>query len=416
MAKQFLGTRYQSFKDDGTVNAAGWVYFYEAGTSTEKTTYSDSDLGTANASPVVLNSAGAADIWYDGDADVSVYDSTGTLIDSYPSINPATSSSTSESNLITNGSFEDGGSTTPSNWTRSTPPALGTSTQDSDSAHGLYSWKFTSGGNGAGNLITTDFFNVAVGRVFNVMWQMKSSVADVRNLVEVVWYDDADAELSASSLYDDSATNPTSWTTKSALATPVASAVRAKLRLTGCHSSDATSGSTWFDGVLVTESPSVVHTLVETHTGAETFVTLALSGALSSTKTTAAGYTRIGPNLCMLTAPATSGTSLTRDAVTNIASPGSGAVALIIDIFVRASTANGIATRYTTVNCYSDAGATVYLASVACTAREEAAVAATTLMEVQQRLILPVASPYLQMVDDAGNQGYATYQVIGYYD
>ena len=255
MATQFLGTRYQSFKDDGTVNAGGSVYFYETGTSTAKTTYSDSALSVANANPVVLNSAGAADIWYTGDADVTVKDSTGTTIDSYTSINPTTSTSITESNFIANGSFEDGGSTTPTGWTRSTPPSGGTSAQDTDSAHGLYSWKFTSAGSGAGNLITDAFFNVAEGRTFDVIWQMKSSVADVRNLVEIVWYDDADAEISASSLYDDSATNPTSWTTKNALATPVSTAVRAKFRLTGCHSSDATPGSTWFDGVLVTESP-----------------------------------------------------------------------------------------------------------------------------------------------------------------
>ena len=254
--KQFLGTRYQSFKDDGTVNAGGSVYFYETGTSTAKTTYSDSALSSssANANPVVLNSAGAADIWYEGDADVTVTDSTGTTIDSYTSINPTTSTSITESNFIANGSFEEGGSTTPTGWTRSTPPSGGTSAQDTDSAHGLYSWKFTSTGSGAGSLISDAFFNVAVGRVFNVVWQTKSSVADVRNLVEVVWYDDADAELSASSLYDDSATNPTSWTTKTALATPVSTAVRAKLRLTGCHSSDATAGSTWFDGIQVTEA------------------------------------------------------------------------------------------------------------------------------------------------------------------
>jgi hypothetical protein len=137
----------------------------------------------------------------------------------------------------------------------------------------------------------------------------------------------------------------------------------------------------------------------------------------AASKTVIGGYTRIGPNMCMKLTPSASGTSLTRDAVTNVASPGAGVVALMVDIFTRANSGNSIALRNTTVNCYSDAGATVYLASVACSAREEVAVAAgTTLMELQQRLVLPVASPYLQMVDDAGNQGFATYQVIGYFD
>jgi hypothetical protein len=255
MAVMFNGTRFQSFKSDGTVNAAGWVYFYEIGTSTEKTTYSDSALSVANASPVVLNSAGAADIWYSGDADVSVYDSDGVLVDAFSNINPAETSTANEANLIANGSFESGASVTdPDGWVRSDPYSGGTSEQDTDSSHGLYSWKFISAGNGGGILTSESFFNVTEGRSYLLSWMMKSSVADVRNVVEVLWYDDADAYISASTAYDNSTTNPTSWTLKSYTATPVATAVQAKIRITGCHSSDATAGTTRFDGVVVTEN------------------------------------------------------------------------------------------------------------------------------------------------------------------
>ena len=252
MATQFLGTRYQSFKDDGTVNAGGSVYFYETGTSTAKTTYSDSALSVANANPVVLNSAGAADIWYTGDADVTVKDSAGTTIDTYTSINPAVASTTNEANLIANGSFEEGAdTTTPTSWVRSTPYSGGTSVQDTDSAHGLYSWKFISTGNGGGIITTEDFFAVGVGRPFNLRWFMKSSVADIRNVVEILWYDDAYEYISASTAYDNSATNSTSWEHISYVATPVATSVFAKIRITGCHSSDATAGTVRFDGVMV---------------------------------------------------------------------------------------------------------------------------------------------------------------------
>lgn len=88
MATQFLGTRYQSFKSDGTINNGGTVQFFEPNTSTHKQTYSDSSLTTENADPVVLNSAGCADIWYSGNADVTVYDSTGSIVDSFEDINP----------------------------------------------------------------------------------------------------------------------------------------------------------------------------------------------------------------------------------------------------------------------------------------------------------------------------------------
>lgn len=131
----------------------------------------------------------------------------------------------------------------------------------------------------------------------------------------------------------------------------------------------------------------------------------------------ASGYTRIGPNLCMKTAPGSVGTSLTRDAITAVSSPAAGAKAVIIDIFARANSGNGIATRYTTINIYSDSGGTTYIGGVASTTREEVAVAAgTTLREESQRMVLNTANPYIQMVDDAGDQGYATYNVVGYYD
>jgi hypothetical protein len=46
--------------------SGGLVYFYEAGTSTPKDTYSDSSFTVANTNPVVLNSRGEADIYLNG--------------------------------------------------------------------------------------------------------------------------------------------------------------------------------------------------------------------------------------------------------------------------------------------------------------------------------------------------------------
>lgn len=53
---------HQFFDDDGAILAGGKVYTYEAGTSTALDTYSDSS-GTANANPIVLDSAGCAKIF-----------------------------------------------------------------------------------------------------------------------------------------------------------------------------------------------------------------------------------------------------------------------------------------------------------------------------------------------------------------
>ena len=70
-------------------------------------------------------------------------------------------------------------------------------------------------------------------------------------LSEIIWYTSAQVQISTSSLYDDSTTNPTSWTQKNGSVTAVTNARYAKLRVYGCHSSDATSGSTWYDAISV---------------------------------------------------------------------------------------------------------------------------------------------------------------------
>ncbi|RJO60819.1 MAG: hypothetical protein C4542_08195 [Dehalococcoidia bacterium] len=62
-ALQILAPRYKSWKDDGTVNSGGFIYFYEAGTTTLKDTYQDAEATVANANPVELNSRGEAAIY-----------------------------------------------------------------------------------------------------------------------------------------------------------------------------------------------------------------------------------------------------------------------------------------------------------------------------------------------------------------
>ncbi|WDS36246.1 H-type lectin domain-containing protein [Pseudoxanthomonas sp.] len=82
------GTRFYDpapvmFGADGTEIAnGGLLYFYELGTTTEKATYSDSDLTTANTNPVVLDSAGRAEvnIWLDGTYTVKFTDADGNAV------------------------------------------------------------------------------------------------------------------------------------------------------------------------------------------------------------------------------------------------------------------------------------------------------------------------------------------------
>ncbi len=61
MSNRFHNPRPQFFNSTPTVYSGGKLYFYAAGTSDPLATYSDSTLATANANPVVLNSAGRPD-------------------------------------------------------------------------------------------------------------------------------------------------------------------------------------------------------------------------------------------------------------------------------------------------------------------------------------------------------------------
>jgi hypothetical protein len=53
----------QLFDDLGGVLAGGKVHSFAAGTTTPKTTWTDSTGATPNANPVILDSAGRAEIW-----------------------------------------------------------------------------------------------------------------------------------------------------------------------------------------------------------------------------------------------------------------------------------------------------------------------------------------------------------------
>lgn len=72
-----FGGRYVSpLKSDGTQNVGGKVYFYETGTSTLKSVYTDEELTTAHTNPVILDAAGSALIFLGlGSYDYKVDDS-----------------------------------------------------------------------------------------------------------------------------------------------------------------------------------------------------------------------------------------------------------------------------------------------------------------------------------------------------
>lgn len=88
---QFLGSKFKSFKGDGTINASGTVEFFEPGGafSVYVSSYSDSSLTTANSNTITLDANGEADIWLGVVADVRIRDSAGATVDTFLNWNPA---------------------------------------------------------------------------------------------------------------------------------------------------------------------------------------------------------------------------------------------------------------------------------------------------------------------------------------
>jgi hypothetical protein len=86
----FAGAGAQFFDNNGDPLSGGLVYAYDAGTTTPRATYTDNTGGTANANPIVLDSAGRtpAEIWLtEGYAyKFVVRTSAGVLIGSYDNI------------------------------------------------------------------------------------------------------------------------------------------------------------------------------------------------------------------------------------------------------------------------------------------------------------------------------------------
>lgn len=86
MAVIFVTPYQQFFDDNGEPLAGGKVYTYSAGTVTPKATYTDSTEATPLANPVILDSAGRAEIWINGSYDFVVKDSSDNTIRSVENV------------------------------------------------------------------------------------------------------------------------------------------------------------------------------------------------------------------------------------------------------------------------------------------------------------------------------------------
>ncbi len=80
MAKLLPYPRFRAFDSSGDPLAGGKVYTYEAGTTTPKTSYTNSLETVANTNPVILDSQGYGDIWITGTYKIVITDANDVVI------------------------------------------------------------------------------------------------------------------------------------------------------------------------------------------------------------------------------------------------------------------------------------------------------------------------------------------------
>lgn len=92
---------YVEFMDaNGAPLAGGKVYAYSAGTLTPKDTYTDSTGTTPNANPVILDSAGRAEIWINGSYKFIVKDSSDVTIRTVDNVSAFTTSAVTIDSIL----------------------------------------------------------------------------------------------------------------------------------------------------------------------------------------------------------------------------------------------------------------------------------------------------------------------------
>lgn len=266
MAKLRTYPRFRAILSDGTRAENALLYTYVPGTTDNKATFQDKDGAVAHTNPIVLDANGEAVIYWDGEYDLRLEDKNTVLQWTFSGYgSEETTTTLGNFNLIKDGIFETDadGDGAPDEWVVNTYPfalnGAGSFLLDTaDQRSGSQSLKFSSLGDGGGWAISREFSPVREGETIHFNWMMKSSVATVRNLFDVTFYTAAQAQITVQNLYDNQTTNPTSWTRMYGSVTVPATARYMKVQLVGCHSSNVTVGSTWFDDVRGHTQPSTL--------------------------------------------------------------------------------------------------------------------------------------------------------------
>lgn len=242
----------------------GKLYCYAPGTTTNKAIYTTYARTVQAANPVILDANGEGLFYLDGIYDLALFDANNVAVWTVANYNdqPVSASSSVTAPSVegspTNPSFEYEGATAglPSNWTifKWNTVVLDTAVSFS----GTKSLKFTSPGGApgtsGGGTATSDKFITSPSSTISIGVTLKSSAVGVHNQVQVLEYNSADALQATTTIYDDAATNPASFTTFWRTITLGANTAWAKIYIVGAHNDSAVAGTTWVDSVEIRQA------------------------------------------------------------------------------------------------------------------------------------------------------------------
>lgn len=251
----------------GPTYANGTLNFYDVGTSTPQTVYQDKNGATPHTQPISLDAYGSAIVFLTKDAKmVAKTPDAVTMFTQDGGLTPVTTSETGD-NRVTNGSAEidTDGDGIPDNWSVTGETDSTNQRVSSDQVHGAYCFKSTDGGSGGGTWLHNNYIEVSENEEIGYDYELNSSHANVRNVIDLLWYDKDKNQLAGGSakttILDDSATNPVVWTKYFGAVTPPATAVYCRPQIYLCHSSAASAGK-WaeFDNIRL-GNPTAAHFL-----------------------------------------------------------------------------------------------------------------------------------------------------------
>lgn len=169
-------------------------------------------------------------------------------------------------NRIRNASFEEG--TAATGWTVTDFSGGSHVVESANDIHGAQTLAFSSTvlANGGGDALSNEFMPIAELESYQWRVFVKASVVNVSSKAELVWYDDAQSEISATQLYQNTST-PTAAALKRGTLTPPTNARFTRLRVTGGVPAVGTAtGTIYFDGVSFNNFVAVVRARLKTNT------------------------------------------------------------------------------------------------------------------------------------------------------